>query len=181
MRRPAKEEYAPFYATYVERVPEGDVVETLSSGIPAVRALLEPVTPALETYRYAPEKWTIREVVGHVVDSERLFAFRALHMARRDPAPLPSMDQEQWARGSNAGERPLPELLDELEAVRRSTVCFFRGLDPGAADIRGVASGMEFTVRSLASIIAGHEIHHRGVLEERYLPGVRRALEGDGS
>lgn len=181
MRRPTTDEYAPFYAGYVEAVPDGHVLETLDAGVPALRTLLEPVTSALETHRYAPEKWSIREVLGHLVDSERLFSYRALHMARRDPAPLPSMDQEQWARATNAAERPLADHLDELAAVRDATLRLFRGLDPDALDRTGVASGAEFTVRSLAWIIAGHEIHHRGVLEARYLPGVREARGGEAT
>lgn len=179
MRRPEPDEYAPFYAGYVDAVEEDDVLEALAAGPGRLERLLAPVTPELETFRYAPDRWTIREVVGHLIDSERLFGYRALHMARRDPAPLPSMDQEAWADASNAGERPLAGLLDELEAVRRGTLGLFRGLAPGDLDRRGVASGVEFTVRSFPWIVAGHEAHHRTVLAERYLPEVRAALEGE--
>lgn len=173
-RRPGSGEQDAYYARYVRLVPDGDVLRTLQEGPAATRALLDPLPEGAGAHRYAPGKWSLREVVGHVADSERLFAFRALHIGRGDPAELPSMDQEVWARGSSAHERSLPDLLDELEAVRRASLHLFRSFAPGALDRRGVASGFEFTVRSLAWITAGHEIHHRRILEERYLPGIEK-------
>lgn len=176
-RPPGPDEYHDHYAGYVDLVPEGDVLRILQEGVATTRALLDPLSASAETGRYAPDKWSVRQVVGHLTDSERLFAFRAVHMARGDPADLPSMDQEIWARGSNAHARPLSGLLDELQAVRGASLHLFRGLPPEALDRRGVASGMEFTVRSFAWITAGHEIHHRRILEERYLPAIR---DGEG-
>lgn len=176
MRRPEPGEYAPFYAGYIEGVPEGEVLETLELGVEETRELLGGVPASAETYRYAPGKWSVREVVGHVVDTERLFAFRALHVARGDRAELPSMDQEVWAEGSNAHTRPVAALLDELEAVRRASLHLFRGLSPDVYGRTGVASGFEFTVRTFPWIVAGHEIHHRRLLRERYLPGI---LDGE--
>lgn len=168
-RRPAPDEHDPYYSTYVDKVPDGDVVVTLRSEGEAMLALLGTVPAELESHRYAPGKWSIREAVGHVVDTERLFSFRALHIARADPAPLPGMDQEVWAGASNAGERPLASLAGELAAVREATVHLFESLDGEAWERRGVASGLAVSVRALAWIIAGHEIHHRRVIEERYL------------
>lgn len=161
-------DYAPFYETYVGLVPEGDVVEILRGQIDETVALLERVPPERERYRYAEGKWSVREVVGHVIDSERVFAFRAAHIGRGDPTPIPGMDQEVWAAGSNAHERPLSRLVSEFRAVRSATVHLLAGLPEKAWSHRGVASGMEVTVRGLALIIAGHELHHRGLLEERY-------------
>jgi len=169
MERPTPEEYHQSYAAYVELVPEEGVLSALTRGIGRTLALLDRVPEEEERFRYAPEKWSVREVVGHLIDSERLFSFRALHIARDDPAPLPGMDQETWAAASNAHERPLNHLAAELEDVRRSTVHLFRSLDPAVHLRRGIASGHLVTVRALAAIVAGHEAHHRRVLEERYL------------
>lgn len=167
--RPEPSEYFTYYDTYVRRVPDRDVLSVLAEGIANTLALLDGVPPELEGYRYAPGKWSVREVIGHLIDAERVFAHRALHFARRDPEPLPSMDEGDYARASNAGRRRLQDLADELEAVRRSSILLFRSFDHEMLDFRGTASGYEFSVRSIPYIVAGHEIHHRSVLAERYL------------
>jgi uncharacterized damage-inducible protein DinB len=131
--------------------------------------LLASVPPEKEEHRYAPGKWSVREVVGHLIDSERTFAFRCLWMARAAPDPLPSFEQDAWARMSNAGSRPLAELAEEWAAVRRDLVLMLRSLDEEASARAGVASGRSFTVRSFPWIIAGHELHHRTGLERDYL------------
>lgn len=177
MRRPTPDEYASSYSGYVERVPDGDVLETLARGPEEMRSLLEPVPPSGETFRYADGKWSVREVVGHVIDNERVFAHRAVHVARGDPAELPDMDPELWAEGSNAHDRPLSGLLDEFVAVRRSSLHLFRSFPPEIHDRTGVASGVEFTVRTFPWIVAGHELHHRALLRERYLPGIESGEE----
>lgn len=167
--RPEPSEYAPYYGRYVDLVPAGDIREQLAAEHERSLALLGGLPAERETFRYAPGKWSLREVVGHVIDAERVFGYRALHFARRDPAPLPSMEQEDWGAASNAAERPLTALLAEWTAVRAVTVAFFRGLAPEAWTRRGTASGNTFTVAALAHIILGHELHHRRGLEERYL------------
>ena len=167
-RRPGAGEHHHFYSTYVDAVPDGDVVETLERHGAELAARLRAVPPDRERHRYAEGKWSVREVVGHVVDSERVFQGRIVHIARGDPAPLPDMDETLWAESSNAQDRPLSELVDELEAVRRSTVALLRGLPAAGWGRRGLASGREITVRALAWIAAGHAIHHEGVLRERY-------------
>lgn len=172
--RPDPSEYAPFYATYVDKVPAGDVVSILADGVEETLALLATCPEDRERYRYAPGKWSIREVVGHVVDAEHLFFYRALHFARGDRSALPGVDSEAWAARANAGDRPLSSLWEELAAVRAATLCFFSSLDAQAWDRSGVASGYRFTVRALAYTIAGHEIHHRGVLADRYFDGPGR-------
>lgn len=169
MQRPHPSEYGEYYGLYVGQVPDGNVFEILERGVSNTVALLGDLPRDWETYRYQPGKWSVREVVGHVVDVERLFAFRALSMARADPTPLPSIDEDRWAAASNADRRPLGSLLDDLAAARRSTLAMFAGFDQETWGRRGTASGFEFTVRSFPYIIAGHEIHHRKVLEERYL------------
>jgi hypothetical protein len=168
MHRPAPDEYAPFYESYIGKVPtDVDVLELLASDHARSEALLRQAGD--ETFRYAEGKWSVREVVGHLIDAERVFSFRAAHVARGDGAPLPGMDQEIWASASNAHDRPLAELLAEWSAVRRSTLALFRGLPQEAWDRRGLASGAEVTVRALAAIILGHERHHRQILRQRYL------------
>ena len=170
--RPDSSEYDPFFATYVDRVPDGDILSILATGIEKTSALLYSCPTDWERHRYAPDKWSIRQLVGHIIDAERLYAFRALHIARTDPAPLPGIDPGVWAESSNASDHPLPSLVDELAAVRAATVSLFSSFDEAILKATGVAGGRKFSVRSLAWVIAGHEIHHRGVLEERYLAEV---------
>ena len=166
---PDPSEYGPYYADYVAEAGEIPVLEQLAVQVDDTVRLLQPLSEQQAGYRYAPDKWTVREVVGHVIDTERVFAGRALHFARRDPAPLPGFDQDPWVVEARSEERPLRSLLAELEAVRRSTLALFRSFPTDAWDARGMASGVEFTVRAVLFIIAGHELHHRRVLEERYL------------
>jgi len=165
--RPAPDEYPEYYGRYISQVPDGDILEMLAQQMTETTALLRGVPADRETYRYQPGKWSIREVVGHVVDTERVFGMRALHFARGDSTPLPSFEQDDWARVSNAGRRPLADLAEELRVVRGGHLIMLRGLDPDAALRRGMTTA-EFTVRSLAWILAGHEIHHVRILREAY-------------
>ena len=169
IKRPQPDEYFEYYGRYIDKVPDGDICSILANELQVTLDLLGKVPPDREDYAYAPGKWSIKEVIGHVTDAERVFAYRALSFARRDPAHLPSMEENDWVRVSNATQRPLPELADEFAAVRRSSIALFSSFDDEMSQLRGTASGCEFSVRSIAYIIAGHEIHHRGVLEERYL------------
>jgi hypothetical protein len=174
LTRPSPNEFAPYFARYIDLVPNGDIVETLTLKLGETLGLLQAVTPELETYRYAEGKWSIREVVGHLIDVERVFAFRAIAIARSDGVDLPSMEQDAWASRSNAGSRPLDDLAQEWAAVRRSGLHMFDTLPAGAAERRGVGGGNPFTVRSLAWVTAGHELWHRERLARDYLGG--RAL-----
>ena len=166
--RPGSDEYADFYGPYIAAVKE-PLLDTMEAEARQWRALLARVPSESEGYRYAPGKWSVREVVGHVIDAERMFAARAMAFARGDRSHYPSFDENAYAANSGADRRPLADLADELVAVRRSTVLLLRSFDEEAWSRRGVASGCEFTVRSLAWIIAGHSRHHRRVLLERYL------------
>ena len=172
MQRPDPSEYHECYQRYVTKVPDGDIIGLLQAEIERTLALLRRIPAALADYRYAPNKWSIREVVGHVIDSERTFAHRALCFARKDPARLPSFEEEQYAQFSNADQRSLKDLMEELECVRKSHLALFRSFDEEMGTRRGVASEREFSVRALPYIIVGHEIHHREILAERYLPAV---------
>jgi hypothetical protein len=174
LTRPSPNEFAPDFARYIDLVPNGDIVETLTLQLGETLGLLQAVTPELETYRYAEGKWSIREVVGHLIDVERVFAFRAIAIARSDGVDLPSMEQDAWASRSNAGSRPLDDLAQEWAAVRRSGLHMFDTLPAGAAERRGVGGGNPFTVRSVAWVTAGHELWHRERLARDYLGG--RAL-----
>ena len=174
LRRPAPGEHADYFGRYVDLVPEGDIVDTLARQLGETLGLLQDVAPERETHRYAPGKWSIREVVGHMIDVERVFAFRAIAIARSDGVDLPSMEQDEWASRSNAGARQLDDLAQEWASVRRSSVHMFGTLAPGAAERRGRAGGNPFTVRSLAWITAGHELWHRERLARDYL-GVERS------
>lgn len=173
MQRPDPSEYEPYYRLYVDQAPDGDVLETLECCVRDTVALLSDVSADWVRYRYAPDKWTLGEVLGHVIDAERVFSYRAMCIARGETVDLPSMDQDVYAAHSNAGERPLASLLDELRAVRRASIALFASLDPAVATRAGRASGFPFTVRTFPWILAGHEIHHRKVVESRYLAPLR--------
>ena len=170
MERPGNDEYHEFYETYVSKVPDGSLLPILAANGLATRQLLAPLSEAQGEFRYAEGKWSIKEVLGHMIDSERLFGFRALAFARNDPAYQPGMDQDVWATSNNAHNRPMAQLLDEFEVVRNGHLALFRSFDDSHWLRRGTASGFEISVRALAWIVAGHELHHRGVIEERYFP-----------
>jgi hypothetical protein len=167
--RPAKSEFLPYYERYISLVPEGDVLATLATQMNETQNLLRGLPASVATYRYAPEKWSVNQLVGHVIDSERQFANRALRFARNDATPVPGFEQDDYVRNSTFDAYPLVELADEMEAVRQSTTFFFRHLDEEAWTRRGVANNAEVSVRALAYIIAGHELHHREILLSRYL------------
>lgn len=169
LTRPRPEDAAAYYFTYIDQVPEEDVFALLADGVAETRRLVAGLTPQQERHRYAPGKWSIREVLGHVVDTERVFGYRAFHVARGDGAALPGMEQDDYARTAGADRRPLADLLDELDLLRRGHLSLFRSLDDEAWERSGTASGVLFRVRALPFILAGHEIHHRRILRERYL------------
>ena len=165
---PAAGEYAPHYAGYVARVPAGDVVARLRRQIAEAAALLRPLDAAKARHRYAPGKWSVIEVLGHLSDTERIFAYRALRIARGDETPMAGFDENIYVPAGEFERRSIAAVLGEFEAVRAATVALLDGL-PEAAWIRGgVANGQRVTVRALAHIIAGHELHHVEVLRTRY-------------
>ncbi|HZI28526.1 MAG TPA: DinB family protein [Gemmatimonadaceae bacterium] len=167
--RPAPDEYAPYYGRYIEKVPDGDVVRTLREHRETTSAFLRGIPDAKGGHRYAPDKWSIREVVGHLSDCERIFAYRALRFARADETLLPGFDENEFVKRARLDERPMTSLIAELEAVRGATVALFDGLFPDEWSRVGNANGKAMSVRALAWTIAGHELHHLGILRERYL------------
>lgn len=170
MKRPRSDEHADYYSMYIDRVPHGrPLVDVLREAPDTLDALLSSLPAEREHFAYETGKWTLREVLGHVIDAERLFSYRALHVARGDTADLPGMEQDDWAAASNADARPLADLLGEFRGLRAANTALFASFDEETLSRRGTASGFEFTVRALIHIIAGHELHHRDVLRERYL------------
>ncbi|MGH9366170.1 MAG: DinB family protein [Thermoanaerobaculia bacterium] len=165
---PERDETAPYYHRYIDRVPGGDVVGVLAAQLDDTLALLRGISEERSFYRYAPEKWSIRQVMGHVNDTERVFLFRALWFARGFDSPLPSFDQNDCAGAARADEVPWAGHIEEFRGVRLATLAFFRNLPADAWTRRGVASGNPFTVRALAYIVAGHLAHHVALLQERY-------------
>lgn len=168
-QKPGNTEYLPYYGTYISLVSDGDVIATLETQMRDTQALLAGLPASISTYRYAPGKWSVNEMVGHIIDSERIFTARALRFARADATPLPGFEQDDYVRNASFDAYPLRELAAELETVRRSTIFFFRHLSEEAWLRKGIANNGEVTVRALAYIIAGHELHHRGMLQARYL------------
>ncbi|SRR5712692_2406235 len=166
--RPEPSEAAPYYFRYIDRVPGADVVGVLEAQLDGTDAALRHISEEDSLYRYAPGKWSVRQVLSHVNDSERVFLFRAVWFARGFDSPLPSFDEKMSAEAARADEIPWGRHVDEYRAVRLSTVTFFRNLPAEAWARTGAASGNPFTVRALAYILAGHLVHHLGVLQERY-------------
>ena len=166
--RPGASEYAPYYGTYVGKVPEGDLLHILEHQHRDTQALLSGLSEAKALHRYAPGKWSVKEVVGHLTDAERVFSYRALRFARGDAKPLQGFDENAWVPAGKFDARPLADLAAEFAAVRRATIALFKSLDAAALERRGVASDNPISVRALAYIIAGHERHHVSILHERY-------------
>lgn len=166
---PAATEFNPYYARYIARVPQGDIIAQLGKQAIETAALLESISADKAEHRYAPGKWSIKEVVGHLADAERVFTYRALRFARGDTNALHSFDENAYVPAGEFGRRSLPELAEELRAVRAATIALFKGLPEETMSRTGVASGSIVSVRALAWITAGHELHHVALLRERYL------------
>ncbi len=167
-QRPTTAEAAEFYFTYIGKVPDGDVVEQLEKQIVETRALLDSVDEKQASFRYQPGKWSVRQVVGHLADTERVFAYRALAFSRGDPQAIPGMEQDRWIRAARFDQLPLSAILADLVTVREATLTLFRSLSDEQWNRRGIASDVEFQAGAIAWIIAGHELHHRQVLQQSY-------------
>jgi len=168
MHRPSETEYAPFYAGYVALVPETEVLGVLESQAGEIRALAASVPAGKEGYRYGEGKWSVRQVLGHLVDAERVFGYRAFCFSRGERAALPSFEENAYVAAATSDGIPLRELADELALVRQSNLTFLRRLGAGEWELIGTASGKAVSVRALAFIMAGHPRHHLNVLRDRY-------------
>jgi hypothetical protein len=167
--RPAPNEAAPYYFGYINRVSGNDILRTLQSQLDEILPFLRGITEEKSLYRYAPEKWSIRQMWGHVNDTERVFVMRALWFARKFETALPSFDQEIAVANANSDEVPWARHVEEFREIRLATISFFRNLPEEAWTRTGTASGNPFSVRACAFIVAGHVTHHAGVLHEKYL------------
>jgi hypothetical protein len=173
--RPATDEYAPYAQVYVQRVPGGDSLTILEDQIAAVQALLDQVSEAQAEYRTAPGEWCIKEVIGHLSDCERVFAYRALRFSRKDTTPLSGFEQDDYVREAHFAARSLLSLVREFEFLRRANLFAYQGLTEPDSMLRGRASDIPVSVRGLLYIMAGHVFHHLDSLHSEYLPGIDKA------
>jgi len=170
IEKPNPDEFAPYAIRYIGLLPDdGLVLEHLRENAAETRRLLSPLPEEKLLYRYAEGKWTIKEVVQHITDDERIFAYRALRFARGDGTELPGFDQDDYAKASGANGRSIGSLLDEFDTVREGTISLFEGLGDETHLLSGVASGNPMSVRAIAYHIAGHELRHLNIIREQYL------------
>ena len=167
--KPAPTEHAPEFSKYVTLVAEGDIIQTLEQQIENSLSLLRTIPSDKANFRYAPDKWSVKELLGHVIDSERIFSYRALSFARNDQTPLPGYEQDDYVRDADFDSRNLADMAEEFATVRRATIQLFRPLNETEWLRHGKANENDVSVRALAYIIAGHELHHMAVLRSRYL------------
>jgi len=166
---PAATEHDPYYGKYIALVPEKDILVALESQLIDALAVLRSIPEAKAGHRYAAGKWSIREVVGHLIDAERVFAYRALRFGRNDSTDLPGFDENTYVPAGAFDGRTLEDLTSELEHVRRANIAMFRGFPSEAWNRGGKANAAPITVRALAYIIVGHGYHHLKLVRERYL------------
>ena len=173
--RPTTGEYAPYAQVYVQRVPDGDILTILEDQVAAVTAILDVVPEAQAEYRTGPGEWSIKEVIGHLSDCERIFAYRVLRFSRGDTTPLSGFEQDDYVRESHFVSRSLGSLVQEFEFLRRANVPAYQALTEEDSVRRGKASNAGVSVRGLLYIMAGHVFHHLDSLQNEYLPGIDKA------
>jgi hypothetical protein len=172
IERPGDAEFDPYYARYIDRIPEGDLIHTLREQVGETVNAFGALTDSDADYRYAPGKWSAKEMVGHLADTERIMSYRALAFARGEQQPLPGFDENAYVANASFSRLTIKELLEEFRATRESTLRFLCNLTPEELKRSGSANGKGISVRALAYIIAGHERHHLTIFRERYLPGI---------
>jgi uncharacterized damage-inducible protein DinB len=165
--RPDTSEYAAYYATYVSPIADEDVATLLTSQIDAFDSL-RTTSESDAMHRYASGKWSVKEVIGHITDTERVFAYRMMRIARGDSTPLASFDQDLYVRTANADRLPIAKLIDSFRATRAATLSLMNEIDDDAWSLTGVASGFPVSARALVFIVAGHATHHIALLRDRY-------------
>lgn len=168
IERPAESEYAPFYGGYISKIQGEDVLEILESQSTELRQLASSTTPEREVFRYAPGKWSVREVFGHLIDGERIFGYRAFRIGRGDQTPLPGFDENEYVAASGYDDRDLSSLVEEFSLVRGGNLAILRNLAGDAWARLGTANNHPVSVRALAYIMAGHVRHHLEILQEKY-------------
>ena len=168
--KPLEGEYAPYAIMYIKLVPDdGFVLTHMRKNFEEIRSLILSLPKEKLVYRYAPDKWTIKDILVHIIDDERIFAYRALRFARNDVTELPGFEQDDYARVAGAGERSLASIFEEYESVRSSTIAMFNSFDEEALKRSGIANGNRMSVRGTLYHLAGHELHHLNIIKERYL------------
>ncbi|MBS4174376.1 DinB family protein [Bacillus sp. FJAT-49736] len=168
-QRPQSNEYIPYYSTYIQLVPEGDIIGILEEQVQDTVKLLKNISPSQAHFRYGPDKWTIKEVIGHIADTESIMSYRLLSFARGEMAELPGFDEDSYVQAADFNRLSAEDLLDNFEAVRKANVLLLKSLDEGMWTRGGSANESPVTVRALAWIIAGHELHHRSIIKDRYM------------
>ena len=168
LQRPGPDEFAPFYQGYIEKVPAGDVLEHLRRQGERTGALLAAIPEAKGLFAYAPGKWTVKRLVQHLVDGERLFCYRAMCIARGEQGSLPGFDENAYADQDGSDARPLAQIVAEYATVRAATLTLYAGMTDAVSQRRGTANGKSVSVRALLWMTAGHELHHLTILRERY-------------
>ncbi len=167
--KPQATEYNVWFANYISQTPEGNVLELLSQNQKNTSDLVRNIPESKADFAYAEGKWTIKEVLGHIVDSERVFAFRLFWFLRKAGTPMPSFDQDEFMKSANFASRTLKSLADEFVVVRESTLFLVREISEKDLAVQGIMSGNPVSIRALLYILTGHEIHHVNILKERYL------------
>ena len=168
MNRPPDDHIPEYFRLYTNQAPDGDIFETLSREIEETLALVENLDEERAEFRYAEGKWSIKEVIGHLIDCERIFGYRALSFARGETASLPGFEENDYAANSDCSERTMADVAEEFRHLRTSSLSLFRGFSERAWDREGTSNGLVFRTRAFPWIFAGHELHHRKVLQERY-------------
>lgn len=167
--RPEAGEYAPYYSTYVNLVPEGDIIHILNEQIDDTKKLLNEMTNKQALFKYGPDKWSIKEVIGHITDTERIMGYRLLCIARGETVSLPGYDDQEYVKNASFNKHAIQDLLEDFQIARKSTVQLLKRLESDEWLRKGSANNSQVTVRAIAYIIAGHERHHRQIIKERYL------------
>jgi hypothetical protein len=170
---PSPDEYAPYYSDYIERVAAADIHDLLSRQIEVLHSLLDPLSDAQACFRFGPDEWSVKEMMGHVVDVERVFSYRLLRISRKDATPLPGFEQNDYVRESNFDARSMQDVLNEFEFLRQADLIAVNNLTDAMVDLRGTASGFTISVRGLIYMLAGHVEHHIASLHQNYLPHLK--------
>ena len=170
IEKPSAGEFPPYAIMYIKLLPnDGLLLKHLADNLEMVKSFVSSLPEEKLLHRYAPGKWTIKEILVHIIDDERIYAYRALCFARNDKTELPGFEQDEYTLYSNANDRSIENIMQEYEAVRRATIALYKGLDKTALMREGIANENKATVRALGYHIAGHELHHINIIKEKYL------------
>ncbi len=171
---PASDEYAPYYQTYISLLSDGDILRILEEQMNETLTLLASLTDEQAAISYAPGKWSLKEVIGHIIDCERVFAYRGMCFARGDNTPLPSFEQDEYVLGADFNDKPLDKLASEFKHLRMSNIFMFSTWSEAVQARRGTAANNSITARAIPFILAGHERHHLNIIAKRYLSSDER-------